>query len=632
MSIVLGDKQQIESENLIYHPSISALEQFTVDNISERLNKIDVTIALSHTTPFPRPHILSQYTFQRRPVTILPDGSIQGGYCNLIYSLIDFSFIRSIVAHCYSTKGPPCYDPVSLFLLDLFHHIDEYQHMSKFLEDLHNGDRGKSYRDFAGISPDRIPCAGTFSHFRTRLGDVLYNHIFHVLVDIFVQLKMISFTILSHDGTLYPSWSRYKGCTYFCDQCPCIKITDIRSKIKNRILYRLNNLSSNKWDSECRVTTECPSKRFPPDVKKPNIELFAFKLAFSDGQETPEQKNTAAFFNVKTELEKHNLSIITLRSHIITIDPSDGSITISCPKLPKDIRARIGVRCDPQNPNKIQKIFGYDAVFSTSIELTLGLELPVAASNIPGNAEEGSILVNNREQIRKYHTCNVKIDLADSKYDIIDNYDYIRKDGSIPIVDYNRRNERIKKDDLIKRGYDEKGWPFAPCGLLCRPNGFDNQRQCLTFCCFKQCLTLRPKAIEDIQQRYDLASCPHRSNQTGFVKHMYIKDHPRLVNEIPRGSQRYKNIKKLRTASERLNSSLKNDLKILEKPRILDNIRADILTQIAVIVLLLKRAFSFIVRTTILMWRLAESDDPASLKNLNLPHVPKAIAKVIQLE
>jgi len=113
---------------------------------------------------------------------------------------------------------------------------------------------------------------------------------------------------------------------------------------------------------------------------------------------------------------------------------------------------------------------------------------------------------------------------------------------------------------------------------------------------------------------------------------MYIKDHPRLVNEIPRGSQRYQNIKKLRSASERLNSSLKNDLKILEKPRILDNIRADILTQIAAIVLLLKRAFSFIVRTTILMWRLAQSDDPDSLTNLNLPHVPKAIAKVIQLE
>ena len=152
-------------------------------------------------------------------------------------------------------------------------------------------------------------------------------------------------------------------------------------------------MSSHKWDSECRVTDLCPSHKFPPDVKKPKIELFAFKLAFSDGHETLEQKNTAAFFGVKKELEKHNLCIVTLRSRITAIDPSNGSITISCPKLPKDIHARIGVRRDPHNPNKIQKIFGYDAVFSTSLELILGLELPVAVSNIPGNAEEGSILI-----------------------------------------------------------------------------------------------------------------------------------------------------------------------------------------------------------------------------------------------
>ncbi|MGA1869679.1 MAG: hypothetical protein ACMUJM_14165 [bacterium] len=69
------------------------------------------------------------------------------------------------------------------------------------------------------------------------------------------------------------------------------------------------------------------------------------------------------------------------------------------------------------------------------------------------------------------------IDIADSKYDIIDNYDYIRNDGSTPILDYNIRNEHITKDDLIKRGYDQNGWPFTPCGLLCRPNGFDNQRK-----------------------------------------------------------------------------------------------------------------------------------------------------------
>ena len=43
---------------------------------------------------------------------------------------------------------------------------------------------------------------------------------------------------------------------------------------------------------------------------------------------------------------------------------------------------------------------------------------------------------------------------------------------------------------------------------------------------------------------------------------------------------------------------MKQDLKILEKPRVLNGSRADILAQTAAIVLLLKHAFKFIVRIT----------------------------------
>ena len=140
---------------------------------------------------------------------------------------------------------------------------------------------------------------------------------------------------------------------------------------------------------------------------------------------------------------------------------------------------------------------------------------------------------------------------------------------------------------LIDRGYDQKGWPFAPCGLLARPNGFDKKHQRLTFCCFKQCLKLRPKALENLHNKYNIAMCPHIRNRTGFSKHMYVKEHPRLINEIPRGSKRYNTIKKFRSASERSNSTIKEDLKILEKPRVLNGPRANILAQIAAIALLL---------------------------------------------
>ena len=611
---------------------VNPFKKFTISNVSKKLNEINFKISLSHQKPFPNLSLLSQYQFKKRFVRIFLNGGIQGGYAKMIVSLIDFSFIRSLVADCYSPYGPPCYDPPSLFLLDLFRYIDSHQDMSHFLDVLRDKDRGRAYRTYAGISMEHIPCEGTFSNFRIRIGDTLYNEIFHVLVSIFQQLEMITFKILAHDGTLYPTWARYKGCTYFCDQCACITAQNVIGKVKNQILYRLNNLSDNNLGSEVRVYTECPSTRFPEDVKKPKIELFAFRLAFVDGELAEEQRNAAILFGVEEELDRQHLCIQTIRSNVLDINPNDGSITIRCPKLPKDTDARIGVRRDPKNPNKKEKIFGYNLVLSTSVEVHLKIELPVAVTNIAGNAEEGSQIIQNKEQIHHHHKAQVKIDIADAKYDIINNYNYIRGKGSIPIIDYNPRNEDLSKQALLNRGYDQKGWPFAPCRLLTRPNGFDQKHQRLTFCCFKQCLKLRHKALQSLQSRYDIAQCHHIQNQTGYARHMYVKDHPRLVNEIPRGSKRYNTIKNMRSASERSNSTIKEDLKVLEKPRVLKGTRANILAQMAGIVFLLKRAFSFIVRINNQFRKLYQTNDPAIKEKLEPPFVSKSIQNVIQLE
>lgn len=611
---------------------MNPFRKLTINNVSKKLNKINLNISLSHQKPFPNIWLLSNYQFKKRFVKIDSNGDIQGGMAKMITSLIDFSFIRALVADCYSPYGPPCYDPPSLFLLDLFRYVDGYQNMSKFLALVRDKDRGRCYRTHAGISEDHVPCEGTFSIFRARLSEKLYNEIFHVLVHIFHELEMITFKILAHDGTLYPTWARYKGCTYFCDQCSNIRVENVIGKVKSRILYRLNNMAKNNLGSEVRVYTECPSDRFPQDVEKPKIELFAFKLGVNDGDLAEEQRNTAILFGVEEELAKQQLCIHTLRSNIININFNDSAISIQCPRLPKDTDARIGVRRDPQNPDKIQKIFGYNLVLSTSVEVHLQIELPVAVTNISGNAEEGSQIITNKQQIDSHNCCDVKIDIADAKYDIINNYNYIRKSGSIPIIDYNPRNEKLSKQNLVERGYDQNGWPFAPCGLLCRPNGFDKKHQRMTSCCFKQCLKLRQKARHDLQSRFDISSCPHIENKTGFAKHMYVKEHPRLVNEIPRGSKRYKEIKKIRSASERSNSTLKEDIKILDKPRVMNSSRANILAQMAAIVLLLKRAFAFIVRTTNLLRKLHKTNNPDIKKILKHPLIPKSMANIIQLE
>ena len=611
---------------------VSPFERFTIGHASKKLNQINLEISLAHPKPFPNRHLLSNYRFNKRFVEILPDGSIRGDYPRMITSLVDFSFIRSLVAHRYSQIGPPCYDPPSLFLIDLFRTFHGCLDSNDILSLLRDEDMGRAYRAYAGFSMEHLPCEATLSNFRARLGENLYQEICHVMVDIFKKLEMITFKILSHDGTLFPTWARYKGCTYFCDQCPKILVEDVLGKVRNRILYRLNHLSENALGSECRVYTECPSPRFPDEVNKPKVELFAFRLAFSDGEPKLERQNTAALFGVKEELEKEHLVITTIRSNVVDINPQTAAITIACPKLPKDRDARIGVRRDPQNPDKKQKIFGYNAVLSTSLELQLRLELPVAVTCIAGNAEEGDMLIANRERISHHHVCKVEIDIADSKFDAAKNYEYIRGKASIPIIDYNRRNENLSKEALLKRGYDQNGWPFAPCGLLCRPNGFDKDRQRLTFCCFTQCLRLKHKALENLQNRFDIASCSHTGNHTGFVKHMALQDHPRLLNEIPRGSQRYSQIKKLRSASERSNSTMKEDLKILDKPRVIGSERAAILVLLAAIFLLCKRGFAFIARVTHMLRRFHQTKDPKLERWLKHLEIPKSIRNLIQRE
>ena len=113
---------------------------------------------------------------------------------------------------------------------------------------------------------------------------------------------------------------------------------------------------------------------------------------------------------------------------------------------------------------------------------------------------------------------------------------------------------------------------------------------------------------------------------------MYLNEHPRLVNEIPRGSKRYNTFKKMRPASERANSTLKEDLKILDKPRVLNSPRANILAQIAAISLLLKRAFSFIIKITNQIRKYYRTNDPAIREKLKHPPIPKSIRNIIQLE
>ena len=530
------------------------LAPFTVGSIIKKLNRIRVQINTKYNRPFPKLRFfwLSEYTYQRRYIKIHPNGRIVGGLSRFVSSLVDFSFVRSIVGHKYSLFGF-AYDPVSLFMLELFRYLEKYTNMKDFLEVVHDREKGKHYRIYAGINYPHLPCEATFTNLKERLGEQLYNQIFHVLVEIVELLGFLSYKILATDGTLFPTNARYKGCTYFCDKCNSIEFKGIIENVHKRILYRLNNAEKIIPGKEIRIKLECPSPNFPENVQPPKVEILALSLEAAN-PEKPSIFNQ--IFGLEEKLKTAGLDLLGKRgviTKIVTTADAD-SFFFRCPKLPSDMDARIGVRRDPQNPNRKQKVFGFNAIIDTSIELSLGIELPVACTTIAGNAEEGRHYITNKNQILEYHSKTSRIDLADAKYDEHANYEFSRSHTAIPIIDYNPRNEKLSAPALKERGYDRNGWPYAPCGILSRPNGFDFNCQRASFSCRRQCVSSKnPEIIEYAKD------CSYWINYHGFTRHMSVKQFPRLITEVIRGTFRHQELKKLRSASERTHSSAKVD-------------------------------------------------------------------------
>jgi len=52
-------------------------------------------------------------------------------------------------------------------------------------------------------------------------------------------------------------------------------------------------------------------------------------------------------------------------------------------------------------------------------------------------------------------------DIGDSGFNVKKNFHHIRSTHSIPIIDYNKRGKKTDIETLKRRGYDEKGTPFA---------------------------------------------------------------------------------------------------------------------------------------------------------------------------
>jgi len=152
------------------------------------------------------------------------------------------------------------------------------------------------------------------------------------------------------------------------------------------------------------------------------------------------------------------------------------------------------------------------------------------------------------------------------------------------------------------------------------------QFQRATFTCQRQCVLSQDEKLREYSE-----SCPFFINYNGFIKHMSIKQHPRPITEVIRGTPRYQKLRSLRPASERLNSTAKDDLEILNKPKARGLKRAGILAQLTLMTILLKRVSNFIIRVTLTV-RKERIKNPTGFIIIRGRKVPRFIINLLQRE
>jgi len=487
--------------------------------------------------PFPKApsRWLSHYQFTPRPITPTTNGNVEGGLSWLVGATIDFTFTRAICAPHYGARGGPCYDPASLVFLEVATKVDQYVDYARFCDDLRQRDKGHRYRQLAGLH-DAIPGEDDLCHFRYRVGAQAIDTTMASVVELFSTFGLINGELLSTDGQLEASHSRYKGCAYACEGCQSLPIDEAdRQELRRQLQSGAKRLQLTcpfpEVVDKVRKATAKKGKPVTPKVALLEIETL------QGGQRSSSDRHQVATLLGLSEDERPE---VRLKWCHLRQGPK-GELLASCPKVPSDLEAKVGYHIDTKDTSKKERVFGYLHLKTTEINQALGLELPLGNATYAADANEGSEFIKHRAALAVAARPG-QVHLGDAAYDVTANYKWIHQRGAIAIFDYNPRNEHLDPQSLLKRGYDQYGTPYAPCGRLCRSNGYDYQANSRQYVCGRPCAA-------DQQQR-----CSHASKVRGYSHRMAFKDHPRLISPVQRDTSAWRRLYAARTASERTNS------------------------------------------------------------------------------
>jgi hypothetical protein len=321
-------------------------------------------------TPFPKApsRWLSHYEFTPRAVEFTSEGNVDGGLSWLVGATVDFSFARALCAPYYGARGAHCYDPASLIMLEIATKVDQYVDCAQFCRDLHDRDKGRRYRQLAGLH-EHVPGEDDLCHFRYRIGDEVIDQITAVAVDFLAHFGLLQGELLSTDGQLEASYWRYKGCTYACEGCQAFHLTDAdRQALGEQLQNGAKRLQLTcPFPEVVEKLREATGKKGRP--KDPKVTLLESETVPEKQASAAPRQHVAKLLGLpQDEVPPLRIKWCHLRQD------ATGELVGRCPKMPSDLEAKIGVHIDTKHPDQIEEVFGYLRLTTTDLNQDLGLE------------------------------------------------------------------------------------------------------------------------------------------------------------------------------------------------------------------------------------------------------------------
>ena len=324
----------------------------------------------AYTLPFPKApdRWLSHYQFQPRPIEFTAEGEVEGGLSWLMGSTLDVSFTRSLFAPYYSKEGGHCYDPARSFFLEVASRLDRYPDYASFCADLRQQEKGRRYRDLAGLH-EAIPGEDDLSHFRRRVDAAAIEAALAVFVGLFREFGLIKGALLSTDGQLEPSCSRFKGCAYACQDCQQLPLNEAsRDELGRQLQAGAKRLERRcPFPEVVQKVLHATTKQGKP--REPKVALLEIEYLPADSATTAGHQQLSEWLSLPLD----QLPPLRLKWSHLTPGPQ-GELWGCCPKVPSDLEAKVGYHIDNKDPHHQERVFGFLHQKTTNIDVELGLE------------------------------------------------------------------------------------------------------------------------------------------------------------------------------------------------------------------------------------------------------------------